>query len=61
MGRYASKKSTSANVCSLLIKHLLISGLTGCSIQTQMCIFGSMSIGETIIPTSDLAGALQIA
>lgn len=39
----------------------LISGLTGRCVQPQMCILGSMSIGGTIIPTSDLAGALQIA
>lgn len=39
----------------------LISGLTGRSVQPQMCVLGSMSIGGTIIPTNDLAGALQIA
>lgn len=39
----------------------LVSGLTSRPIQPQMCILGSMSIGGTIIPTSDLAGALQIA
>lgn len=39
----------------------LVSGITGRSIQSQMCVLGSMSIGGTIIPTSDLAGALQIA
>ena len=39
----------------------LVSGITGRSIQPQMCVLGSMSIGGTIIPTSDLAGALQIA
>lgn len=39
----------------------LVSGLTGRCIQPQMCVLGSMSIGGTIIPTSDLAGALQIA
>ena len=39
----------------------LVSGLTGRSIQPQMCVLGSMSIGGKIIPTSDLAGALQIA
>ena len=39
----------------------LVSGLTERSIQPQMCVLGSMSIGGTIIPTSDLAGALQIA
>jgi Predicted ATP-dependent Lon-type protease len=39
----------------------LVSGLTGRSIQSQMCVLGSMSIGGTIIPTADLAGALQIA
>ncbi len=39
----------------------LISGLTGRSIQPQMCVLGSMSIGGTIIPTQNLAGALQIA
>lgn len=38
----------------------LVSGITGRSIQPQMCVLGSMSIGGTIIPTSDLAGALQI-
>lgn len=39
----------------------LVSGLTGRPVQPQMCVLGSMSIGGTIIPTSDLAGALQIA
>ena len=39
----------------------LVSGLTGRPLQPQMCVLGSMSIGGTIIPTSDLAGALQIA
>ena len=39
----------------------LVSGLTGRPVQPQMCILGSMSIGGTIIPTSDLPGALQIA
>lgn len=39
----------------------LVSGLTGRSLQPQMCVLGSMSIGGAIIPTSDLAGALQIA
>ena len=39
----------------------LVSGITGRSVQSQMCVLGSMSIGGTIIPTSDLAGALQIA
>ena len=39
----------------------LVSGLTARPVQTQMCILGSMSIGGTIIPTSDLTGALQIA
>ncbi|MGL5980550.1 MAG: protease Lon-related BREX system protein BrxL [Phocaeicola sp.] len=39
----------------------LVSGLTGRCVQPQMCVLGSMSIGGTIIPTSDLAGALQIA
>lgn len=39
----------------------LVSGITGRSIQSQMCVLGSMSIGGIIIPTSDLAGALQIA
>lgn len=39
----------------------LVSGITGRSIQPQMCVLGSMSIGGTIIPTTDLAGALQIA
>lgn len=39
----------------------LVSGLTARSLQPQMCVLGSMSIGGTIIPTSDLAGALQIA
>lgn len=39
----------------------LVSGITGRSIQNQMCVLGSMSIGGIIIPTSDLAGALQIA
>ena len=39
----------------------LVSGLTGRPLQSQMCVLGSMSIGGTIIPTSDLAGALQIA
>lgn len=39
----------------------LISGLTNRSVQPQMCVLGSMSIGGTIIPTTDLAGALQIA
>ena len=39
----------------------LVSGITERSIQNQMCVLGSMSIGGTIIPTSDLAGALQIA
>lgn len=38
----------------------LVSGITRRSIQSQMCVLGSMSIGGTIIPTSDLAGALQI-
>ena len=38
-----------------------VSGLTGRPLQPQMCVLGSMSIGGTIIPTSDLAGALQIA
>lgn len=39
----------------------LVSGLTGRPLQPQMCVLGSMSIGGTIIPTSDLSGALQIA
>jgi ATP-dependent Lon protease len=39
----------------------LVSGLTKRPVQNQMCVLGSMSIGGTIIPTSDLAGALQIA
>jgi len=39
----------------------LVSGLTKRPIQSQMCILGSMSIGGSIIPTNDLAGALQIA
>ena len=39
----------------------LVSGLTGRPLQPQMCVLGSMSIGGTIIPTSDLTGALQIA
>ncbi len=39
----------------------LVSGLTGRPLQPQMCVLGSMSIGGTVIPTSDLAGALQIA
>ena len=39
----------------------LVSGLTGRPLQPQMCVLGSMSIGGTIIPTSDLVGALQIA
>lgn len=39
----------------------LVSGLTSRPVQPQMCVLGSMSIGGTIIPTSDLAGALQIA
>ena len=39
----------------------LVSGLTARPVQTQMCVLGSMSIGGTIIPTSDLTGALQIA
>jgi ATP-dependent Lon protease len=39
----------------------LVSGLTERSVQPQMCVLGSMSIGGTIIPTSDLPGALQIA
>lgn len=39
----------------------LVSGLTTRPVQTQMCVLGSMSIGGTIIPTSDLTGALQIA
>ena len=39
----------------------LVSGLTARPVQTHMCVLGSMSIGGTIIPTSDLTGALQIA
>lgn len=39
----------------------LVSGLTRRSLQPQMCVLGSMSIGGTIIPTNDLPGALQIA
>jgi ATP-dependent Lon protease len=39
----------------------LVSGLTKRSVQPQMCVLGSMSIGGTIIPTADLPGALQIA
>ena len=39
----------------------LVSGLTGRPLQPQMGVLGSMSIGGTVIPTSDLAGALQIA
>ena len=39
----------------------LVSGLTERPVQPQMCVLGSMSIGGTIIPTSDLPGALQIA
>lgn len=39
----------------------LVSGMTGRAVQPQMCVLGSMSIGGTIIPTGDLAGALQIA
>ena len=39
----------------------LVSGLTQRPVQPQMCVLGSMSIGGTIIPTNDLAGALQIA
>lgn len=39
----------------------LVSGLTKRPVQNQMCVLGSMSIGGTIIPTSDLAGTLQIA
>ena len=39
----------------------LVSGLTQRPIQPQMCVLGSMSIGGSIIPTTDLAGALQIA
>lgn len=39
----------------------LVSGLTQRPVQPQMCVLGSMSIGGTVIPTSDLAGALQIA
>lgn len=36
-------------------------GQTDWRVQPQMCVLGSMSIGGTIIPTSDLPGALQIA
>jgi len=39
----------------------LVSGLTERSVQPQMCVLGSMSIGGSIIPSTDLAGALQIA
>ena len=39
----------------------LVSGLTQRPLQPQMCVLGSMSIGGTIIPSNDLAGALQIA
>ncbi len=39
----------------------MVSGLTQRPIQSQMCVLGSMSIGGTIIPSNDLAGALQIA
>lgn len=39
----------------------LVSGLTQRPVQPQMCVLGSMSIGGSIIPTTDLAGALQIA
>lgn len=39
----------------------LVSGLTGRSVLPQMCVLGSMSIGGTVIPSNDLAGALQIA
>lgn len=39
----------------------LVSGLTGRPLQPQMCVLCSMSIGGTIIPSSGLAGALQIA
>ena len=38
-----------------------ISGVTTRPAQPQMCVLGSMSICGTIIPTSDLTGALQIA
>lgn len=39
----------------------LVSGLTDRPVQPQLCILGSMSIGGTIIGTTDLAGALEIA
>lgn len=39
----------------------LVSGLNKKPLQSQMCVLGSMSIGGSIIPTNDLAGALQIA
>ena len=39
----------------------LVAGLTQRPLQPQMCVLGSMSIGGTIIPSNDLAGALQIA
>lgn len=39
----------------------MVSGLTQRPVQPQMCVLGSMSIGGKVIPSNDLAGALQIA
>lgn len=39
----------------------LVSGLCNRPVQPQLCILGSMSIGGTIIGTTDLPGALEIA
>lgn len=39
----------------------LVSGITDRPVLPQMCVLGNMSIGGTIIGTTDLPGALEIA
>lgn len=39
----------------------LVSGITDRPVLSQLCVLGSMSIGGTIIGTTDLPGALEIA
>ena len=39
----------------------LCSGILGKPVQSQMVVFGSMSLGGSIIPVESLAGSLQVA
>ena len=39
----------------------LCSGILGKPVQSQMVVFGSMSLGGSIIPVENLAGSLQVA